>query len=136
MSKAWLKVIGESKHPREHYDETFVGFPTKQRPVNIHVGDQMVLYAVGGSKKVFGLVEVTSEVYERSEWPQWPHSVDVLYLVNVPVSQGVPIHEISTPKRNLLRAVMAGRSYLRLTPEEYKGAANKLKVAAEKYSPN
>jgi hypothetical protein len=89
----------------------------------------MVLYAVGGSKSVFALVEVTSEVYERSEWPQWPHSMDVRYLVNLPVSQGVHINEISTPKRDLLRAVRAGRSYLRLTPDEYERAVSKLNAA-------
>jgi hypothetical protein len=56
MSRAWLKVIGESKHPRERYEETFIGFPQKRRPRDIHVGDHMVLYAVGGSKNVFALV--------------------------------------------------------------------------------
>lgn len=59
MSTAWLKVIGESRHPREHYKETFIGLPKRQKPRN---GDHMVLYAVGGSKNVFALVEVTSEV--------------------------------------------------------------------------
>ena len=124
-----MKVIGESKHPHEHYEERFIGFPKRQHPRNIHVGDHMVLYAVGGSKNVFGLVEVTSEIYERSEWPQWPHSVDVRYLVNLPVSQGVHLDEISTPKRSLLRAVMAGRSYFRLTLDEYELAVSKLKAA-------
>lgn len=128
MSTAWLKVIGESKHPREYYDEPFIGFPKKQRPRDIHVGDHMILYAVGGSKKVFAVVEVISEVYERSDYPQWPHSVDVRYLVNMPVSEGVPIDAISMSKRELLAIVRAGRSYFRLTPEEYEGAVSKLKA--------
>lgn len=132
MSTAWLKVIGESKHPRERFEETFVGFPKKQRPRSIHAGDHMVLYAVGGSKKVFALVEVTSEIYERSEWPQWPHSVDVRYLVNLPVSRGVQIDEISTPKRDLLAVVMAGSSYFRLKPDEYTRAVTRLVAAAKK----
>jgi hypothetical protein len=124
----WLKVIFESKHPSERYEETFVGFPKAQRPRNIQVGDHMVLYAVGGAKSVFALVEVTSEVYERSEWP---HSMDVRYLVNLPVSQGVHIDEISTSKRDLLRPIRAGRSYFRLTPDEYERAVSKLKATVK-----
>ena len=129
MRTAWLKVIGESEHPRERYNEAFVGFPKRQRPRGIHVGDHMVLYAVGGSKSVFALAEVTSEVYERSEYPQWPHSVNIHYLANLPVSDGVHINHISTPKRDLLRAVKARKSYLKLTPDEYNRAVNKLKLA-------
>ncbi len=116
MSTAWLKVIGESKHPRERYEESFIGFPKRQRPRNIRVGDQMVLYAVGGSKNVFVHVEVVSEVYERSEWPQWPHSIDVRYLVNLPVSEGVHIDEIRTPERDL-----RGRKGRKVLPQAYAG---------------
>jgi hypothetical protein len=131
MSRAWLKVIFESKHPREYYKETFVGFPKRQKPNNIRVGDHLVLYAVGGSKKVSALVEVTSAVYERSERLRWPHSLDVRYLVNLPVSAGIHIDEVSTAKRDLLSAIRAGRSYLELTPDEYQRAATKLKAAKQ-----
>jgi hypothetical protein len=52
----WLKLIGSTKNRwRTRYDRDYVDFAT--RP-SVRRGDQMVLYAVGGLKRVFALVEV------------------------------------------------------------------------------
>jgi len=124
----WLKMIGTTGKPcPEPYTKNYVGFP--RRPRHIHSGDHMILYAVGGRKRVFAIAEVTSEVYKAGgnagENARWPYRVDINYLVNMPASDGVHIKEVSTPERELLRSVRR-QSYLRLRPEEYKRATTKL----------
>jgi hypothetical protein len=85
----------------------------------------LVLYAVGGRKRVFALAQVTSEVYESRE-DRWPYRVNVSYTVNLAPSSGVPIHEINTPERDLLKSI-ARRSYIKLMPEEYELVETKLR---------
>jgi hypothetical protein len=132
MSEIWLKLIGSRKNPYSgHYENLFVDFSKSKRPRAIHPGDQMVLYAAGGSKRLFALAEVTSEVYENNEYEDYPYRVDVNYDVNLPVSVGVHIDEISTLERNLLGAVQG--SYLRLKPEEFELAVSKLQEAKQIY---
>jgi hypothetical protein len=89
----------------------------------------MVLYAVGGSKRVFAAAQVTSEVYDSGQ-KRWPYRVDIRYMVNVPVSSGVHIEKVSSPERDLLRSVRRA-SYFELRPEEYERAATKLRAASK-----
>jgi hypothetical protein len=88
----------------------------------------MILYAVGGAKSVFAIAQVTSEPYASGE-KRWPFRVNVTYPVNLPVSSGVHIDQVSTPKRNLRRSVRRA-SYIELHPEEYERAATRLQQAA------
>jgi len=125
MSNLWLKMIGTTDRPfrKGPYPYNYVSFPPGGRP-QIHTGDHMILYAVGGNQRVFALVQVTSEVYICEE-VDWPYRVNTTREVNLDVSQGLDVDEISTG-RDLRRSVRQ-HSHIRLTPEEYEKAANKLR---------
>jgi hypothetical protein len=128
MNTSWLKLIGTSEEPcPPSYARPYAD--SRRRPRRIHSGDRMVLYAVGGSKRVFALAEVTSEVYDSGN-ENWPYRVDINYLVNLPISSGVHIDEISTAERDLVRSLRQA-AYIELTPEEYKRAEAKLRQASE-----
>jgi hypothetical protein len=139
MSETWLKLIGTSEKPcREIYDKTYADFSKRYRPRDVHRGDRMVLYAAGGSKRIFALAEVMSEVYDitsetndNSERETYPYRVNIKYIFWVPVSAGVHIDEITTPRRNLPKAIR--RSYLKLKPEEFSLAESKLQKARLQY---
>ena len=129
MRETWLKLIGTSKEPYQgRYERPYVDFSKSKRPRAIGPGDQIVLYATGGSKRLFALAEVTSEVYENNEYEEYPYRVNISYEVNLPVSAGIHIDDISTPRRNLPAAIQG--SYLRLKPEEFELAESKLREAA------
>jgi hypothetical protein len=133
MSKSWLKMIYSSESPcPETYEPTHVHF-RRGRPRSIHRGDRMVLYACGRERQVFALAEVTGEVYENGQ-EDWPYQVDIKYTINLPVSKGVPIDEVSTPERDLARSLRQS-SYIELTEQEYERAAARLEEAAERSRP-
>jgi hypothetical protein len=89
----------------------------------------MVLYAVGGWKCVFALVEVTSdEVEDMGQEEEWRYRVKIRTMVNIPPSCGVSIGEVSTDGR-LLRAICARRAYIQLNPKEYELAESRLRQA-------
>ena len=125
MGKVWLKLIGTSERPlqtsyaRPHVD-------SRKRPRRIRPGDFMFLYAVGGSKRVFALAQVSSEVYESDD-ADWPYRMNISYLFNLPVSSGVHIEEISA-ERNLVRSIRQA-SYIELSPGESALATSKLHEA-------
>jgi hypothetical protein len=128
----WLKMIGMTEDPaRGRYKWNFVDFAKNRRPRRIQPGDYVVLYAVGGSKHVFARAEVTSEVYEGGHEERFPYRVNVNYLVNLDVSDGVHIDEISTGERDLVSSLKRA-SVIELRPEEYERAATKLQKAASK----
>lgn len=128
MSASWLKMIGtSSESPWEVYEKNYADFA--RRPRHIHPGDGMILYAVGGSKRVFAAAQVTSEVYSSGR-KRWPYRVDIKYVVNLPVASGVDIDKVSSPGRDLLRPIRRA-SYFRLHPEEYDRAAAKLREASK-----
>jgi hypothetical protein len=107
--------------PRVHFRKG------NMRSIKIKSGDLLVLYAVGGPKRVFALAEVTSNVC-KSGREDWPYQVAVKYSVNVPVRSGVPIEEVRMPRgRDLLRSLRQS-SYIKLTPEEYDRAATRLRA--------
>jgi hypothetical protein len=101
-------------------DKLYADFSPTRRPRQIHIGDHLVLYAAGGRKRVFAIAKVTSEV-KASDDNEWPHRVDIEYLVRVSPPDGVHIDEVSPPQRDLLRTLRR-QSYLRLSPEEYERA--------------
>lgn len=132
MSAYWLKMIGSTENPcPEPYTRGYADF--SRRPRHVHTGDHMILYAVGGRRRVFAIAEVTSEVYNAGGNPdengRWPYRVNIKYLVNMPASEGVHINEVSTPRRDLLRSV-GRQSYISLSQEEYERAAAKLREAS------
>src|SRR6266852_2172105 len=125
----WLKLVGTSEKPcPESYTRDSVDFPAKPR--HFLPGDHMVLYAVGGSKRIFALAEVTSEVYDSGR-ESWPFRVGINYILNLCVSSGVPLDQVSTDERNLLRSIRR-RSYIRLSAEEFQRAEIKLRQALSK----
>ena len=91
----------------------------------------MVLYAVGGWKCIFGLVEVTGEV-EDSGRNDWPYLVKIKTIINMRPSSGVPIHEVNTDHRDLLCPICARHAYIKLSPEEFELAVTKLRQAEAK----
>ena len=130
MGAYWLKMIGMVESPASGtYERDYVDFA--RRPSRLHRGDHVVLYAVGGSKRVFALAEVTSEVYKGGHEARFPYRADVRYLVNLPVSDGVHIDEVSTAERDLTHSLRRA-SYIELRPEEYERAATKLQEAKSK----
>jgi hypothetical protein len=123
MAGFWLKMIGTTERPcPDPYTLDYADF--SRMPRQILPGDHMVLYAVGGIKRVFALAEVTSGV-RHSGVERWPYRLSIKYLVNLAPHSGVHLDEISTPDRDLLRAIRR-RSYIKLQPEEYARAETKL----------
>ncbi len=133
MCALWLKMIGTSdKHWPEskRYDRKHIGFRGR-KPSGVHCGDRVVLYAVGGAKRIFAFGDVTSEWYESKQGTEegWPYRIDVDLKVNLVPSAGVNADEIFTSKGELRRKV-ARRSHVRLTDEQYKRAVAKLQAAS------
>jgi uncharacterized protein (DUF433 family) len=126
----FLKLIGSTDAPWQGlYEEDYVDFP--QPPRQVGPGDYLVLYAVGGLKRVFAVAEVKSKVYEAParNTARWPYRVKISYLVNMPASEGVPLEEVRTLKRDLTRSINQ-HSYMKLSPEEYQQALTKLRTAS------
>jgi len=65
------------------------------------------------------LAEVTSEVYDSGD-PNWPHRVDISYLVNPPLDLAF-ISMKSAEERDLVTALRQA-AYIELTAEEYRRA--------------
>jgi hypothetical protein len=125
MSAFWLKMIGMTERPLSGtYKKNYIDFAKNRRPRRIHPGDHVALYAVGGSKRVFALAQVTSEVYDGGEEARFPYRADIKYLVNVDVAHGIHIDEISTDERDLARSLRRA-SCIELRPKEYERAATK-----------
>lgn len=124
---AYLKVIGSGKAPcPEPYTKPYADFSPTRPPTRIRQGDHLVLYAAGGRKRVFALAEVVSDV-KPSEYGEWPHRLDISYLVNLSPANGVPAQEVSTT-RDLTMSVRQQTCVL-LQPEEYERARALLEEA-------
>jgi hypothetical protein len=120
-------MIGTSQRPcPDPYTRDYADFA--RMPRQIRPGDYLVLYAVGGFKRVFALAEVTSEV-RASGVERWPYRVSLKYVVNLPPASGVHLDAITTEERDLLRVIRRGASYFKLRPGEYDLAAAKLREA-------
>ena len=52
----WLKMIGTTENPcRDTYATETVHVDFAREPRDVHVGDQLVLYAVGSRTRVFAI---------------------------------------------------------------------------------
>ena len=131
----WLKLIGCSKRPiTEHpfygcYEENYIGFRKDRKP-GIRMGDHLVLYAPGGSNRVFAIAEAISDPEHDSTYdPQKEGScrwrIYVRYLINFRVDKGVDIDVINSSQRDL-KASIKRQSHIRLFPEEYQLAFSRL----------
>jgi len=131
---SWLKLIGCSKHPITEdpffgkYNESNIGFRKARKP-SIRKGDHLLLYAPGGSKRIFALAEAVSDPeknagYAPQEYGSCQWNVKVRYLINLPVDSGIHIDEISTD-RNLSKSIQR-QSHIKLFPEEYDTSLKKL----------
>ena len=137
----WLKLIGSSIKPITDspfygkFDEEYIGFRKDSKP-GIRMGDHVFLYAPGGSKSIFALAEATSDperdnnydpkVYGSCRW-----KMRVGYLMNLPVDYGIRIDEVNSGDRNLTRSICQ-QSHIKLYPEEYKLAYDKMQEKTRK----
>src|SRR5262249_54795353 len=129
-SALWLKMIGTSEKPcPDSYDRDHVDFGRRKRPARMRPGDLLILYAVGGTQRVFALATVTSEPYATGN-ARWAHRVDISYKVNVPVPSGVHISKVNTPRRDL-RQSLQRHSHIELDTKEYDKAASRLRQRFE-----
>ena len=129
MSRCWLKLIGTSKKPwdvNRPYPWPYVR--SRKRMRKMRPGDMMVLYAVGGSKRVFGLVRVTSAVRPSND-KDWPWEVGVAPEISMAPNAGVDIEQVSTPEWDIMQSIPRA-AYFELTPSQYQRAESKLREAA------
>ena len=125
----WLKLIGSSDKPiTEHpfygnYNAEYIGF-RKARMPGVRMGDHLFLYAPGGSRSIFALVEAATDPendsnYNPKEDGSCRWKLHVRYLINLSVATGVPIDKVNSGHRNLTHSVRQ-QSHIKLSPEEYK----------------
>jgi len=137
----WLKLIGCSKWPITghpfygSYKENHIGFRKERKP-GIRMGDHLFLYAPGGSRRIFALAEAVSDPEHNDKYyPQEEGScrwkINVRYLINLDVGDGIYIDEINSGQRDL-KASIQRQSHIRLFPEEYQVAFRKLQQKREK----
>jgi len=132
--KTWLKLIGSAENPITDppfngiYKEDQIGFRKANKP-GIRTGDRLFLYAPGGSMRLFALAEAISDPQKISN-PQPKRKGDcqwtlrVRYEINLPVTSGIHINEVSSD-RNLSMSVRQA-SHFGLEPREYQSAHSKL----------
>jgi predicted restriction endonuclease len=126
--RTWLKLIGSAEKPiteppyNGNYNGEPIGFRKKAKP-GIRIGDHLFLYAPGGTRRIFALVEAISD-------PQWKvegdchWTLNVKLLINHPVTSGILIDEVSSD-RHLPKSIQQA-SHIELRPEEYQSAFSKL----------
>jgi hypothetical protein len=131
----WLKLIGSSTKPiTDHpfygnYKEEYIGFRKPGKP-GIRMGDHIFLYAPGGSRSIFALAEATDDPeldnnFNSKEEGSCQWQLSIRYLMNLPVANGIMIDEVNSGRRNLTRSICQ-QSHIKLFPEEYKLAYDKL----------
>ena len=131
----WLKLIGSGTVPITgdpfygNFQEEHIGFRKTNRP-SIQAGDHLFLYAPGGSKRIFALVEAVGDPeYDSKYDPQKEGScywkLSIRYLINLPVDSGIHIDEIRTNQRDLLKSIQR-QSHIKLLPDESELAFSKL----------
>lgn len=134
----WLKLVGSAKAPLVDapfhgvYTAEQVGFRKPGRP-RIRAGDYLFLYAAGGSRRLFALAEATRDPapdpnYDPSQEGSCRWMVPLHYLINLPVSSGILIDEISSSQRDLAQSLRQA-SHIALRPEESATAQGKLEAA-------
>jgi hypothetical protein len=132
--QTWLKLLGSVEKPLTHpdyqgrWEENYIGFRKTRKP-SIRSGDRIFLYAPGGTKSVFALAEAVSDPYNPMAEGHETWNVDIRYLINLQVTSGINIAEITTGQRNLLKSVQR-QSHIKLSSEEAELAFHKLQNKA------
>src|ERR1035441_5325125 len=128
--KSWLKCIGSAKNPitarpfNGDYTEKYVGFRKANKP-SIEAGDHLLLYAPGGSRSIFALVEAVGNPepdpnYNPNEEGSCHWRLAVSYLERRLVASGISIGEVAS-HRNLTRSI-GQKSHIELYLEESESA--------------
>jgi hypothetical protein len=100
------------------------------------MGDHLLLYAPGGSRSIFALAEAVSDPEHYDEYkPQEEGScrwkINIRYLINLHVSDGIDLDDINTGRRDLMVSIQR-QSHIRLFPEEYQIAFSRLQQKSAK----
>lgn len=123
----WLKTIGSGANAVLGWTED-VGFRTAKP--RIRNGDDLFLYAAGGSKHIFALARAVASPERDPAFDGTPEhdcawTLRVEYQWNTDVASGFHIDEISVTRN--LAASLRRHSHIKLRPDEYKLAYRKLK---------
>ena len=132
---SYLKLIGSASKPitgepyNGIYDDNTIGFRKKQRP-GVQCGDLLFLYASGGTKRIFALAQAISDPKQNPEYNSAEEGscrwvIHVQYSINLPVTSGILIDELSARERNLTLSLRR-QSHIKLSEEEAQSAYIKL----------
>jgi hypothetical protein len=88
------------------------------------------LYSPGGSRRIFALAEAISDPEHNDKYnPQEEGScrgkINIRYLINLHLSDGIDLDEINTGQRDLMASIQR-QSHIRLFPDEYQIAFNRM----------
>ena len=136
----WLKIIGSHRKPiteapfHGNYAGEHIGFRKDNRP-SIRTGDRLFLYASGGSRRIFALVEAVGDPerdpnYNRNEEGSCRWRLRVHFLINLPVASGILIDEVTSHHRKLAKSI-GQASHIELYPEESESAYRALHEKAK-----
>lgn len=128
--QAWLKLIGSTDNPVNGWNEEYIGFRKSQKP-GIRMGDQVLLYAPGGSRRIFALAVAVGDPEPDPDYSLHVNGsclwrLRVRYLINLPVDSGIFIEEANAGTCNLAHSVRQ-QSHIRLSSDEYELACSKLR---------
>jgi hypothetical protein len=125
----WLKAIGHARGPLPadwmpgSRSLVRTGFPRRPR---MEPGDRLVYYA-SVWRRIFAVVEVTSEPEMRDDAPQrWPWSVEVAPLLVIPsLDDAPPIEACGVMARS-----MSQHSHISITREAFERAVDAIASVA------
>ena len=138
----WVKLVGASDFPLPN--DPFIAipslkeqirFPRDQFPREIIRGDEMLLYAVGGYKKIFAAVMLEED--PRRDVPgadavvfrRWPHAVAVRLGPHIDFVEFGP--DLNDIKAGLQSEVRQGVSHFPISAADYQAALRMLATARE-----
>jgi len=127
-----MKLIGMGYEPApEPYELSYVDFsPGRDPNGHIEIGDELLLYACGGRRRVFATARVLCGPYPSGR-AEFPFRVDVAYDINVNPADGVLLDDVDAG-RDLMKSVMVKGSYFSLTDAEFEQASILLAEAERK----
>jgi hypothetical protein len=140
--KTWLKCIGSAQKPisgEYNAEKEGVGFRFRKggKPT-VHSGDRLFLYAPGGSKRIFALVEAIGEPYLNPKFNdeegscRWMLAVRYIDDLNLAVVSGIHIDEVTRHRRVKLTRSIGRKSHIELHLEESESAYNLMHEKAQK----
>lgn len=133
----FLKLLGLSKDglPEYWWDERSEirdGVFFSRKPRKIHVGDRLIYYAVGGSKRIVAEAEVAGEATQNfqppAHWTSERHKrfswrIPVLLLSKCPANPRAPL------AADYYKPVITGGSYRTLTEQQGRAMAEAIRAA-------